>query len=254
MSAPAARRPCLTAAHAVLPTPTYGSTTRSPGAVSARTNRSTSSTGNWHGWIVFSTWLAFTLGKIHRSPGFFPRGCPVYWPAFFPFQALLPGYFWRTRTGSRSNRYASPLVNHKTTSYRPEKRFEQCSPCSKCQTQRHSFGLALYPRRPATPSSPEHAEPAEEHRAPFPHRLEHVGQLVSGVVHHQLPPGPRAHEVLDRRERHRLVVAASVDERRRRRIGLLRVAARVVEQVDRERDLAPESVVMDGRRALLAPA
>src|SRR5439155_1694665 len=102
MSAPAARRPCLTAAHAVLPTPRYGSTTRSPGAVSATMKRSTSSTGNWHGWIVFSTWLAFTLGKIHTSPGFFPRGCPLYWPAFFPFQALLPGYFCGTRTGSRS--------------------------------------------------------------------------------------------------------------------------------------------------------
>src|SRR5216110_870091 len=68
--------------------------------------------------------------------GVLSQGCPVYWPAFFPFLALLPGYFWGTRTGSRSNRYASPLVNHKITSYRPEKRFEQCSPCSKCQTMR----------------------------------------------------------------------------------------------------------------------
>src|SRR5207244_13195440 len=89
MSAPAARRPCLTAAHAVLPTPRYGSTTRFPGAVSATMNRSTSSTGNCHGWIVFSTWFPFTLGKIQTSPGFFLSVCLLSWLLFFFFLALF---------------------------------------------------------------------------------------------------------------------------------------------------------------------
>ena len=77
---------------------------------------------------------------------------------------------------------------------------------------------------------------------------------MARVVHGQLPPGPRAGEALDRRERHGLVVPAGVDERRRRRIGLFRVAARVVQQIDRQRQVAPQAVVVDGRGSVLPPA
>jgi hypothetical protein len=51
--------------------------TKSPSFVSARTSRSTSSIGNWQGWIVFSTWLCFTFGMTQTSPGFLPSGLHV---------------------------------------------------------------------------------------------------------------------------------------------------------------------------------
>ena len=75
----------------------------SPGLVIDSTSRSTSSTGNWQGWAVFSTWLLFTFGNIHTSPGFLPFGLPESLPAFGPLKCRLPGYLDGTRIGSRWN-------------------------------------------------------------------------------------------------------------------------------------------------------
>src|SRR5579862_654890 len=94
-------RSCLVAAITVEPTPIYGSNTFPLCWVSDRTRRSTSSTGNWQGWMVFSTWLFLTFGKIQTSPGFLPRGLHDNWPTLGPLKYFLPGYFNGTRMGSR---------------------------------------------------------------------------------------------------------------------------------------------------------
>ena len=85
----------------VLPTPIYGSSTASPGSVIDSTRRSASSTGNWHGWIVFSGWLFLTFGNDHTSLGFLPFGLPESLPAFGPLKCRLWGYFDGTRMLSR---------------------------------------------------------------------------------------------------------------------------------------------------------
>ena len=74
ISAPMAFRLFINDAIAVVPTPMNGSNTQSPSSDKERTNLSISSTGNWQGWIVFSTWFDFTLGISHTSEGFFPKG------------------------------------------------------------------------------------------------------------------------------------------------------------------------------------
>ena len=48
-------RPCFIAAMMLEPTPMYGSKTESPAPVRESTRRSTNSTGNWQGCMVFST-------------------------------------------------------------------------------------------------------------------------------------------------------------------------------------------------------
>ena len=73
----------------------------SPGSVIDSTSRSTSSTGNWHGWVVFSGWLFLTLGISHTSEGFLPSGLPDNSPAFGPLKWRLFGYLDGTRMGSR---------------------------------------------------------------------------------------------------------------------------------------------------------
>src|SRR3989304_4238849 len=128
MSQPYPIRSCLSAATTADPTPIYGSNTTSPGADRASTNRSTSSTGNWQGWLVFSTWLDFTFGISQTSEGFLPNGLPGSCPALGPLKCFLLGYLEGIRTESKLKTYSFPLVNQRMTSYRPEKRREQCSP------------------------------------------------------------------------------------------------------------------------------
>jgi hypothetical protein len=64
----------FTAAADVEPTPKKGSKTKSFSFVNAKISLSTNSIGNWHGWIVFSIWLFFTLGISHISLGFYLMG------------------------------------------------------------------------------------------------------------------------------------------------------------------------------------
>ena len=73
----------------------------SPGSVMDSTSRSTSSTGNWQGCTVFSTWLLLTFGNSQTSLGFLPFGFPDSLPTFGPLKWRLPGYFAGTRIGSR---------------------------------------------------------------------------------------------------------------------------------------------------------
>src|SRR3990172_3969220 len=94
-----------------VPVPRNGSNTQSSSFVRESTNRSIGSTRNWQGCSAFSTWLLFTFGITHKSPGFLPSGLHEYWPAFGPLKYFFPGYFWGTRTASRLNTQLSDLVN-----------------------------------------------------------------------------------------------------------------------------------------------
>jgi hypothetical protein len=53
------------------------------------------------------------------------------------------GYFDGTRTLFKLKAHEPLFVNHNNTAYRPEKRFAQCRPCSKCQITRF---LSFKPR------------------------------------------------------------------------------------------------------------
>src|SRR3972149_12008693 len=100
-----------------VPVPRNGSRIQSPALLRESTNRSISSTGNWQGCSVFSTWLLLTFGITHKSPGFLPSGLQEYWPVFGPLKYFFPGYFWGIRTGSRLKTYSSDFVNHIIVSY-----------------------------------------------------------------------------------------------------------------------------------------
>jgi len=82
-----------------VPVPRNGSNTQSPSLDKARNQpRQSNSTGNWHGWPVFSTWFAFHVGIVQRLQDFFRAGLHEYWPAFGPFEHIFfPGIFLAAR-------------------------------------------------------------------------------------------------------------------------------------------------------------
>ena len=107
--------PCMIEATAEDPEPTNGSNTISLLLVSASTQRSANSTGNWHGCAVFSGWLAFTFGisqtnlsssslmSSQKSEGFLPKGFPLSSPLLAPLKDRFPGYFDGTLISSKLN-------------------------------------------------------------------------------------------------------------------------------------------------------
>ena len=67
--------PYLDRTTAVVPLPTKGSTTRSPGADEARMNFSISASGFWVAWAVFSAMPLHKTGSSKTSRGLAPPGC-----------------------------------------------------------------------------------------------------------------------------------------------------------------------------------
>src|SRR5436189_4505540 len=55
---------------------------------------------------------------------------------FFASSRLMHGFAKRTVRQLAIEKYSSPFVNQSIVSCRPEKRTEQCNPCSKCQMMR----------------------------------------------------------------------------------------------------------------------
>ena len=112
-SIPMQLRSFLIEAIIVEPTPANGSRTQLLLLVKAKTQRSTSSTGNWQGCSVFSGWFDLTFGTFHISlsqssttifqisEGFFPSGFPEGFPLLGPLKCNLPGYFAGILTASR---------------------------------------------------------------------------------------------------------------------------------------------------------
>src|SRR5207245_2395753 len=84
-------------------------------------------------------------------------------------------------------------------------------------------------------------------------RIEHLDELVAGLEDDQLARRARAREVLDRRERDGVVMSPGEHQRWAARVGLVRIAARVVEERDRQGLLAAAPVMEDGQHAVRAP-